>query len=122
MGSMQLMVVYNSALFDYKDFTSPVRYFLEEPLSLSKLSIDRVQVADLFFQKATTEQYDGYFSYWIQSINNFARIIQVDRKSVPRSAESSLRAVVRLRLDKRLVIYGRVADTIFSALEQIGGF
>ena len=31
-------------------------------------------------------------------------------------------ASIKLRLDSKSVIYGRVADTLFTALEQIGGF
>lgn len=31
-------------------------------------------------------------------------------------------AAVKMRLDQKYVVYGRLADTIFSGLETIGGF
>ncbi|TNV74197.1 hypothetical protein FGO68_gene741 [Halteria grandinella] len=113
--------MYSSAAFDFKDFETPIKFFFEEPLIIGTLQKSSTEFADIFYQKAKTEQYDQYFEYWKQDSTTFARATHVSRNQMP-SQGSKIRAQVRLKLDQKMVIYGRVADTIFSGLEQIGGF
>ena len=77
-------------------------------------------MADIFIQQANTDLYDEYFSYWREYSLPFAQVSKVQKDALP--SISNLKAEFRVRMDSKQVIYGRVADTIFSALESIGGF
>jgi hypothetical protein len=75
-------------------------------------------------QQAKTELLDDIFMMWLKTGLYFAKVAGV-KVSETRHNLSSVPKVmgrVRVMLDMKTVTYGRVADTIFSALEAIGGF
>lgn len=72
--------------------------------------------------KAETHLLDHYFEYWMKAISHFYTIENVQSRSVPLNPASKVLSSVKVRLDQKEIIYGRVADTIFSGLESCGGF
>lgn len=75
---------------------------------------------DVFVQEATTDIYDYYVQYWQEKTFSLATIPKVQQSMI--NSNSNLKAHVRVRLDHKYATFGRVADTVFSALESIGGF
>ncbi|TNV84426.1 hypothetical protein FGO68_gene15845 [Halteria grandinella] len=117
-GIVDMQIVYKNNMFDFKNFENPWANFIDEPILLHK---DEQNMAEILIQSSTTELYDHYFEYWIQDKLQSAIVSNVERRAINFSQQKVV-AQVRIRMDQREVTYGRVADTIFSALEQIGGF
>lgn len=64
---------------------------------------------------------DHYFMYWQKLSHYFIQVEDVRQTSMRMNAKKVM-ASAKVRLDNKQVIYGRVADNLFSALESIGGF
>ncbi len=75
-------------------------------------------------QQAKTELLDDIFMMWVKTGLYFAKVggVKVSETRHNPSTIPKVMGRVRVMLDMKAVTYGRVADTIFSALEAIGGF
>lgn len=77
----------------------------------------------MFLQTAKTELLDHIFKYWEKTSYKFVEVNDVKRnqyKHIP--SKDKVLGTVKLRLSSKSVVYGRVADSIFSGLEATGGF
>jgi hypothetical protein len=109
-----------------KEFeNSPIQFYIEEPLTLA-LDPTKQQDANLFIEDASTELLDDIFAYWRLTAEKFFHIQNVKFSSQNlfrgASGRKPILAQVIVKLDQKLVIYGRLADTVFTGLESIGGF
>lgn len=119
-----MKVLYVDSFFDFKDFDEdPVHHFIDEPTSL-QFDADREKILTVSVQKAKTELLDDYFMMWLKTAFYFAKVGKVkttEARHAP-GAAGKVTARVRVVLDSQIMVYGRVADTIFSGLEAVGGF
>ena len=107
---------------DFKEFEKPVKAYLDEPIDL-ELSSDAVTFANIHVAPAKTELIDDIFKYWEKISYKFAHVQNVKTTTKKqRGSSANLVASVAVSLDRYMYYYGRVADTLFEALEQIGGF
>jgi hypothetical protein len=58
--------------------------------------------------------------YWYLIVQDYYQVEPIQTSLVRRSGNEW--ASIDVKLGDKIVIYGRVADTIFSGLESIGGF
>jgi hypothetical protein len=72
--------------------------------------------------EAKTELLDHYFKYWEKLIEYFFTVEDVLSNTYNFNQQSKVLLSVQVRFDQKYIIFGRLADTIFSGLETIGGF
>ncbi len=60
--------------------------------------------------------------YWLKDAYTFFKVESVKTTSVRMSDSSKVWASVTTKKDRQSVVYGRVADSVISGLESIGGF
>jgi hypothetical protein len=72
--------------------------------------------------EAKSELIDHYFKYWEKLKTYFFMIDRVITSSQALNHQTRVMASVKVSLDSREIIYGRVADTVFNGLETCGGF
>jgi hypothetical protein len=74
-------------------------------------------------QDAHTELFDEFFKIWSKVETHFVQVEKAKHTWYRhRPGAKRVMASVKVRLDPKTVIYGRVADTMLSGLEAIGGF
>jgi hypothetical protein len=70
-----------------------------------------------------TELIDDIFKYWEKISYKFVHIQNFKTgQSKHYNSNEHIVASIKINLDRTKIVYGRVADTIFEGLEQIGGF
>ena len=60
--------------------------------------------------------------YWDMKKTSFCRVSHFTQDRKITGQKTNMKGYVSLRLDMKQITYGRVADNLFSALEEIGGF
>ncbi|TNV85152.1 hypothetical protein FGO68_gene10495 [Halteria grandinella] len=121
--SLTLELVYTNTLFDFKLFDDPIVRHLEEPIQMN-LKSNGIITTEMLYMEATTELYDQYLSYWQKDNHRFMLVSRVEKDNIPIAgdAQTAVRAHIKIRMDQKKIIYGRVAQTVVSSLESIGGF
>ena len=115
-------VWYYDTLADMKLWEqNPIVQYIEEPILLN-INSKQQQVATIFIQQGDTELFDNQVLYWQMNDYSFFQVGGVHKDRSPLNTVRRDLASVEVRLDKKSVLYGRVADNVFTALESIGGF
>ncbi|TNV83771.1 hypothetical protein FGO68_gene3547 [Halteria grandinella] len=118
----QAQLSYVNSNFNFKEFDKdPIQYYLDQSITFSLNSVQEQEVT-LYLMEGKTELIDHYFKYWEKLIEYFFTIETVKMKSYNFNVKTKVMASVKMRLDSKYIVYGRLADTIFSGLETIGGF
>jgi hypothetical protein len=60
--------------------------------------------------------------YWEKTTHSFFTIENSQPSVTAIKTGNPNMARIRIRMDQKKVVYGRVAETIFNGLESIGGF
>ncbi|TNV84542.1 hypothetical protein FGO68_gene6627 [Halteria grandinella] len=112
-GSLKAKIYYQNANFNSKRYNGEeIEWYIEE-LGFSA----QVNNYELSVQEGETELLDSYFTYWIMDKMKFALV-----DSIWKGYKSDSIFEISLKLSNKKSVYLRVADTIFSGLESIGGF
>ncbi|TNV84725.1 hypothetical protein FGO68_gene11045 [Halteria grandinella] len=118
----RLQVHYVNANLNFKEFNKlPVQYFIDDPINVYFES-DRINSQDIVISSVSTEFQDNIFAYWEQQKFSFFKVSSAPNSSRKKSTSDIQIVQVKIRMDQKRVIYGRVADTLFNGLEEIGGF
>jgi hypothetical protein len=87
-------------------------------MSPSYESETRIQISP-----GKTELIDDFFRYWEKNSSKFAQVHSaINNRKQHFSSNKNIVASVKIVLDRKKIVYGRVADTVFMGLESIGGF
>lgn len=70
---MKINVAYVNQLIDFKEYTNPVRHYLDDPLDI-ELSSNMVNIALIHIAPAKTEFLDDIFKYWEKVSYKFAHV------------------------------------------------
>lgn len=115
--------MYMNQLIDFTDFSeNPIKHFLEEPIDF-QIQTDRKHELTILLEDANTELFDEYFRFWNKNTEHFVQVENVKQTWYNQKSQGPRTLVsLKIRLDPRYVIYTRVADSILSGLEAVGGF
>ena len=109
-------------MLDFKEFTTPIRHYIDDPIEI-ELSSDFESLSTIQIAPGKTELIDNMFKYWEKVSYKFAHVNNVKTKKLNHySSNDNIVASVKILLDRKMVIYGRVANTVFEGMEAIGGF
>ncbi|TNV84898.1 hypothetical protein FGO68_gene5339 [Halteria grandinella] len=121
-SDIRFNIYYVNQMLQFKDFSdNPVKKYVQDPAIQLQLKSWEEQEAQILVSQAKTEFMDHYFMYWQKISQYFIQVDKVHLTSFKLNSNKAL-ASAKIRLDNTQVIYGRVADNLFSALESIGGF
>jgi hypothetical protein len=70
---LKINIAYVNQLIDFKEYTNPVRVYLDDPIDL-ELSPNKVNFAILHIAPAKTEFLDDIFKYWEKVSYKYAHV------------------------------------------------
>lgn len=70
---MKINIAYVNQLIDFKEYTKPVRVYLNDPIDL-ELSSQLINFAQIYIATAKTEFLDDVFKYWEKVSQKFAHV------------------------------------------------
>lgn len=113
--------MYTNTLLDFSEYESPVKTYIDEPISL-QLDPTQEALVTMLVQPASSDLYDNYLEIWSQKSQDFFTIDTVRTSSQNMDPTTNVLATVNVRLDTKSVVYGRVSESLLKALEAMGGF
>ncbi len=98
---------------DFKEFDTPIRHYIDDPI-IVQLSPDYESQTRIEISPGKTELIDDFFRYWEKISYKFAHVKNVIQKQIQHyPSNDNIVASVNIALDRKMIIYGRVADTVF---------
>ena len=77
----------------------------------------------MFISPGKTELLDDFFKYWEKISYKFARVQNVVNNRLQHySSNDNIISSIKIELDRKMFIYGRVGNSFFEGLEAVGGF
>ncbi len=107
---------------DLKEFVTPIRYYIDDPIII-QVSPDYESESRIEIAPGKTELIDHLFKYWEKISYKFVHVKNIINKQIQHyPSNDNIVASIKIVLDRKMIIYGRVADTVLEGLEKVGGF
>lgn len=110
---VKLNLIFVNQLMDFKEFNTPIRQYIDDPI-IVQLSPDYESETTIEISPGKTELIDDFFKYWEKISYKFAHVHNVIEKRLQHyPSNDNIVASVKIALDRKMFVYGRVADTVF---------
>lgn len=120
LNSLTLSVAFVNRYFDYDDFESPVKTYIDDSLFFT-LEKDRVKKANLYVMKSEVELQDEYFQLGQRNRYDFVQVENIHTYDDSNLDESGLLVELFIRMDPRYESYERKIYSVLELLGDIGG-